>query len=117
MLQYTLNMRDHLRRYNHCEALAKVVLERTVAAIGLLLLSPVLLTCSAVILVKDGTPVLFSQERIGRFGWPFRLLKFRSMRQSAEGSRITAGGDPRVTPIGRVLRKYKLDELPQLWNV
>ncbi|MFA5205792.1 MAG: sugar transferase [Lentisphaeria bacterium] len=86
---------------------------------GLLVLSPLLvLTALAVKLTSPG-PVLFCQERVGRGGRPFRILKFRTMVADAErrGLRITAGGDPRVTPVGRLLRRYKLDELPQLWNV
>ena len=64
-------------------------------------------------------PVLFSQERVGRGGRPFRLLKFRSMRPGSEsaGALVTGKGDPRVTSVGRWLRRTKLDELPQLWNV
>jgi lipopolysaccharide/colanic/teichoic acid biosynthesis glycosyltransferase len=64
-------------------------------------------------------PVFYRQLRIGRNGRPFQMLKFRSMVISAEsiGSRITVSGDRRVTAIGRFLRRYKIDELPQLWNV
>lgn len=62
-------------------------------------------------------PALFRQTRLGLGGKPFELLKFRSMRVGAAGSAVTAGGDPRVTRVGRVLRRFRLDELPQLWNV
>jgi lipopolysaccharide/colanic/teichoic acid biosynthesis glycosyltransferase len=69
------------------------------------------------ILLDDGGPVLFSQKRIGKSGRPFRIWKFRTMRAGSRGAVITAAGDARVTRIGGALRKYKLDELPQLYNV
>ena len=72
---------------------------------------------AAAIAVTSGLPVLFRQTRVGRAGKPFRLVKFRSMRRSGDGPSVTAGGDPRVTAVGRVLRRTKLDELPELWNV
>jgi lipopolysaccharide/colanic/teichoic acid biosynthesis glycosyltransferase len=106
-----------VNRSQRSEALARAVLDRAVAAAGLIFLSPVFAAIAAAIALQDGLPVFFRQERVGRFGQPFRLLKFRSMRDAASGVRVTAGGDPRITRIGRILRKYKLDELPQLWNV
>jgi lipopolysaccharide/colanic/teichoic acid biosynthesis glycosyltransferase len=87
------------------------------AAGGLVILTPVLLVLAAVILWNDGPPVLFSQKRVGRRGRLFRIWKFRTMRPNSQGSAITAAGDERVTPTGAVLRRYKLDELPQLFNV
>ena len=87
--------------------------------IGLLLLSPLLLLIAiAVRLTSPGT-ALFSQVRTGQFEKPFRILKFRTMSKAPPGSGplITASGDPRITPLGRWLRKTKLDELPQLFNV
>ncbi len=83
----------------------------------LILLSPLVLLSAVLILISDGRPVLFRQTRIGRKGLPFRLVKFRTMRSRNFGSPITVMNDGRVTPIGRWLRKLKIDELPQLWNV
>ena len=86
------------------------------SAMLLVLLSPLLAGCALVLLAADGPPLLFRQERVGRGGRPFRILKFRTMRP-ASGPEVTAAGDPRITPLGRRLRRTKLDELPQLWNV
>jgi lipopolysaccharide/colanic/teichoic acid biosynthesis glycosyltransferase len=89
----------------------------TCAAAGLLLLMPVLAVLALAILWDDGPPVFFSQTRVGRKGKPFRIWKFRTMRAGSQGSAITAAGDGRVTRAGAVLRRFKLDELPQLFNV
>ena len=87
------------------------------AAAGLLLLAPVLAALAVAILWDDGAPVFFGQTRVGRKGKPFRIWKFRTMRTGSQGTVITAAGDPRVTRAGAVLRRCKLDELPQLFNV
>ena len=90
----------------------------TCAATGLALLSPLFAVVAAAIKFEDGGPVFFSQPRVGRDLRTFRLLKFRSMvPNSSGGSLLTAPQDSRITRVGRFLRSYKLDELPQLLNV
>lgn len=86
------------------------------AALGLLLLAPVLLLAAAWIKLDSPGPALFRQTRVGRFGVPFTIHKFRTMRVEP-GAAITVGADPRITRSGQVLRQTKLDELPQLWDV
>ena len=88
--------------------------------IGLLLAIPVINIIAALIYIYSGSPAFFSQKRIGRFGKHFTLFKFRTMVKNVnrlEGDSITVRNDPRITPIGKFLRKWKLDELPTLWNV
>ena len=89
------------------------------AGAGLLLLSPVFAVIAVLIRLSSPGPVFFRGERIGRHGRPFRIVKFRTMREDAAavGAGITAANDPRVTRVGRLLRHTKLDELPQLLNV
>jgi lipopolysaccharide/colanic/teichoic acid biosynthesis glycosyltransferase len=91
----------------------------TCAAIGLLVLWPVLVVVALVVKLHDGGPVFFRAKRVGKGGKPFNLLKFRGMIADADklGPALTARDDNRITPIGRVLRKLKVDELPQLFNV
>lgn len=87
------------------------------SALGLLVLSPVLLLTALFVGLTSPGGVLFRQERMGRGGKPFTIYKFRSMRKDNAGLKITTTGDSRITPVGKVLRKTKLDELPQLFNV
>ncbi len=85
----------------------------------LLLAAPVMALVALAVWVTDGRPVLYSQERTGRGGRPYRIWKFRTMRRDAErlGATWATDDDPRVLPLGRFLRRARLDELPQLWNV
>lgn len=78
---------------------------------------PLMLVLALAVKCQDGGPIFFRQLRVGRNGSPFTLWKFRSMRMANHGAAITSSGDRRITPLGRILRRYKLDELPQLWNV
>ncbi|SOY82775.1 Sugar transferase [Cupriavidus taiwanensis] len=89
------------------------------AGVGLCILSPLLLVLALAIRVESPGPVFFRQERVGQFGRTFRIHKFRTMVVNAErrGLQITVGADQRVTRVGGFLRKYKLDELPQLLDV
>jgi len=86
---------------------------------GLIILSPVFLVVGFLIKSKDGGSIFFKQTRVGKEGKYFKVLKFRTMVVDAEnlGAKVTTGNDPRITPVGAFLRKYKLDELPQLLNV
>ncbi len=96
----------------------KRIFDVLAAGAGLVLLSPVLLAVAVGVRIGSPGPVLFIQDRVGRHGRVFRCVKFRTMRvgSQAQGT-ITTAADTRVTSIGRVLRRFKLDELPQLWNV
>lgn len=88
------------------------------AFIGLILLSPALIVtwCLVSIKMPDG-PAIFKQKRVGKDGKLFTMYKFRSMSAHHSGSSVSVAGESRITPLGAKLRKYKLDELPELWNV
>mgnify|MGYP000309486304 CR=1 FL=1 len=97
----------------------KRLFDFTFAILGLTILSPVLIILSLIIITSPGT-VLYSQKRVGRQGRLFTLYKFRTMIHNADtmsGGSITVGNDDRITAIGKLLRRWKLDELPTLWNV
>ncbi len=95
------------------------LLDVALAAVGLLLLTPVLAAIAFAVKLTSRGPVLFRAKRVGKGGRPFTLFKFRTMFVSASSDqpRLTRRGDVRVTPVGRILRRWKLDELPQLYNV
>lgn len=95
----------------------KYIFDRLMALIGLLFLWPVLLVVALLIRHKMPGPVLFIQPRVGRNGQLFNCHKFRSMTIGHGGSSVSVAGEARITPLGAKLRKYKLDELPELWDV
>jgi exopolysaccharide production protein ExoY len=122
---------------DRCRSLMYYMLKRAIdlplAVIALIVLAPLLLGIALLVRMTSTGPVLFRQKRLGRTGRPFFCLKYRSMREDAElalrrdarvyakyvrnGYKLPEGEDPRITPIGRFLRKTSLDELPQLFNV
>ena len=92
----------------------KWIFDRVMALIGLLFLWPVLLVVAILIKIQMPGPVLFVQPRVGRNGMLFNCHKFRSMTVGHGGSSVSVAGEARITPLGAKLRKYKLDELPEL---
>lgn len=99
--------------------LAKRCFDFTLAGLLMLIFSPLYLVCYIAVRREDGGPAIFKQERIGRGGRPFHILKFRSMRLDAEkdGPQLYTEDDSRLTKVGKFLREHHLDELPQLLNV
>ena len=113
-----------IRITDHHMSDAELCIKRTFDIIsslaGLLLLSPLLALIALQVKLSSKGPVFYTQERIGQYGLPFRIYKFRTMIDHAEADGIptlTHDNDPRITGVGRWLRKYRLDELPQLWNI
>ena len=99
-------------------AIPKRLFDFTAALAGLVVLSPVMLVLAVLVRATSPGPALFIQERVGRHGRGFRCAKFRTMGTGAQAhGTVTTAADARVTPLGRWLRRWKLDELPQLWNV
>ena len=97
-----------------------MLFDRIAALVGLIILSPLLVVVGAAVALTSPGPVVFVQERVGRGGRPFRLVKFRTMTvapPTPNGRQVTVGGDRRITRVGAWLRRYKLDEIPQLVNV
>lgn len=111
-------MEWHLDPMDPWQRNTKRIADIALSGLALLLLSPLLLVLGLLVM-KDGGPAFYWQERLGRKAKPFKIVKFRSMGIHAEqaGPQLSSEEDPRITPIGRILRKYRLDELPQFWNV
>ena len=96
----------------------KFIFDRGASLFGLIFLFPVLIIVGILICIKmPGGPIIFKQRRVGQYGRLFTMYKFRSMTVAHSGSSVSVKGESRITPLGAVLRKYKLDELPELWNV
>jgi exopolysaccharide biosynthesis polyprenyl glycosylphosphotransferase len=97
----------------------KKLIDITIALLGMLLLLPLMLFAALSVKLSSKGPVFFSQERIGYKGKPFRMYKFRSMIEGAEknGPALSSENDPRITKWGKLMRKWRIDELPQLWNI
>lgn len=98
--------------------ICKRIFDLSISIVGLFLLLPALLiiALAIIILMPDG-PVLFKQSRVGKEGKHFIMYKFRTMVKNQDNNFISIAGEKRITPLGAILRKYKLDELPELWNV
>jgi lipopolysaccharide/colanic/teichoic acid biosynthesis glycosyltransferase len=117
----TSPLRPDLLIYRHRprKERARKALDAFIAGGTLILVSPVLLAAAVAIYLEDRGPIFFTQERIGRFGRPFRIYKLRTMRVAELGDRPSPkhAGDSRITRVGRLLRKTSIDELPQLFNI
>jgi lipopolysaccharide/colanic/teichoic acid biosynthesis glycosyltransferase len=119
MIDGDLILQQRLRDGSFWFELSKRSIDVVGAGIGLLLMVPILLVCGFMVWRQDGHVPVYMAERVGRGGQLFRMVKLRSMRVGADRSGVTATAvdDPRITPLGHFLRRSKLDELPQLWNV
>jgi lipopolysaccharide/colanic/teichoic acid biosynthesis glycosyltransferase len=106
---------DGLSAWNY--SLAKRLLDWSAALVLLVMASPVMAAAALAIRINSPGPVFFRQSRVGRHGRLFAIVKFRTMQEGGEGPGVTRQNDSRVTGVGRLLRKWKIDELPQLWNV
>src|SRR6185436_14222285 len=93
------------------------LLDILVAGTGLVVAGVPMLVAAVLIKATSKGTVFYRQRRIGRYGKPFNFLKFRTMRAGGDGPAVTAEGDSRITPVGALLRRWKIDEVPQLWNI
>lgn len=107
------------QKMNDSQLCIKRGLDIVLSALGMILLSPVYAIIAILIKLSSAGPVFYSQSRVGQYGKPFSIFKFRTMINNAEQGtpQLSEDNDPRITPLGHRLRKYRLDELPQLWNV
>ncbi|MGH9941239.1 MAG: TIGR03013 family XrtA/PEP-CTERM system glycosyltransferase [Pyrinomonadaceae bacterium] len=107
------------RRQARLSGIARALMHRGVALIGAIISLPIALITAALIKLESPGPALYRQERVGKSGRPFTIMKFRSMRDDAErnGPVWAQSGDARVTRVGRVIRKTRVDEIPQFWNI
>lgn len=101
------------------QASVKRLLDVVISLVSLVLMCPLIVYFSIKIKIDSTGPVFYRQERIGRFGRVFKIVKFRTMQMDAENGipKLSTPNDERVTPIGRMLRKYRIDEIPQFWNI
>jgi lipopolysaccharide/colanic/teichoic acid biosynthesis glycosyltransferase len=106
-------------RYSPFRGRIRRVVDSTVAGVVLLIASPILVIAAAAVFLEDGTPIVFRQKRVGRFGKLFTIYKLRTMKRAELSDRLSPRnpGDSRITRVGRFLRKTSIDELPQLINV
>ncbi|MCQ2335510.1 MAG: exopolysaccharide biosynthesis polyprenyl glycosylphosphotransferase, partial [Paludibacteraceae bacterium] len=102
-----------------CQLAIKRAFDVLASALALIILSPLMMAITIAVRRTSNGPAIYRQERIGHYGRPFLILKFRTMQEHAEQQTpmLTQDNDPRVTPLGQWLRKYRLDELPQFWNI
>ncbi len=114
-----MTVRYDAHRMSRRQEFAKRLLDVVLSTTLLLLAMPLMLAIAIAIRLTSAGPAVFRQDRIGRDGLVFEMLKFRTMVHDPSGisSTVTVAGDPRIYPLGRLLRRTKLDELPQLWNV
>ena len=112
MTKQTQHLKSHI-----IIMIIKRIFDFLASLIGLLILAPVLFIIAIIIKLQMPGPVFFIQERVGQNARLFKMVKFRSMNVNHEGNTVSVKGENRITPLGATLRKYKLDELPELWNV
>ena len=112
-------LRVSYKEMPHWQQMLKQILDYSSAVLALIILSPLMLALAFLIRVSGKGPVIFRQERVGRYGKPFMIYKFRSMDHDAEvdGPQLAIEGDTRITPLGRFMRRHRLDEIPNFINV
>ena len=112
-------LRVSYREMPHWQYMIKVVLDYFLSVLALIVLSPLMGVLALLIRISGKGPVIFSQKRVGRHGKPFMIFKFRSMDYDAEsdGPQLAVRGDKRITPVGRFMRKHRLDEIPNFINI